>query len=45
MIRLRRHEIDLLALECIPLDEGIVRIQATEHFRPKSHESESENPS
>ena len=44
MIGLRRHEIDLLPWSAFRWDEGIVRTQATEHFRPKSHESESDIP-
>ena len=44
MVGLRRHEIDLLPWTAFRWNEGLIRIQATEHFRPKSHESESDVP-
>jgi integrase len=44
MVGLRRHEIDLLPWTSFRWDEEVIRIQATEHFRPKSHESETDIP-
>ena len=44
MVGLRRHEIDLLPWSAFRWNEGLIRIEATEHFRPKSHESESDVP-
>jgi integrase len=40
MAGLRRHEIDLLQWRAFLFDEGAIRIETTEHFRPKSHSSE-----
>ena len=37
MAGLRRHEIDLLQWRAFLFDEGAIRIETTEHFRPKSH--------
>ena len=39
MAGLRRNEIDKLAWAAFRWDEGLIRIEATEFFRPKSHES------
>jgi hypothetical protein len=39
MAGLRRNEIDLLPWTAFRWDEGLIRIEATEFFRPKSHES------
>ena len=39
MAGLRRNEIDLLPWSAFRWDEGLIRIEATEFFRPKSHES------
>ena len=38
------NEIDLLPWAAFRWDEEVIRIQATEHFRPKSDESESDIP-
>jgi integrase len=40
MAGLRRNEIDKLPWRAFRWNEGLIRIQATEFFRPKSHESE-----
>ena len=42
MAGLRRNEIDKLPWNAFHWNEGIIRIQATEFFRPKSHESEGD---
>jgi integrase len=42
MAGLRRHEIDLLQWRAFLFDEGAIRIETTEHFRPKSHSSEGD---
>ena len=39
MAGLRRNEIDLLPWTAFRWDEGLIRIEATKFFRPKSHES------
>ena len=39
MAGLRRNEIDKLPWAAFRWDEGLIRIEATEFFRPKSHES------
>jgi integrase len=39
---LRRNEIDKLAWSAFRWDEGLIRIEATEHFRAKSHSSEGD---
>lgn len=36
---LRKREIDCLMWEQVDLDQGTIRIEATEHFRPKSEDS------
>jgi hypothetical protein len=42
MAGLRRHEIDLLPWSALRFDEGVIRIEATRFFRPKSHASEGD---
>ena len=42
MAGLRRHEIDLLQWRAFLFGEGAIRIEATEHFRPKSSSSEGD---
>ena len=42
MAGLRRHEIDLLQWRAFLFDEGAIRIETTEHFRPKSSASEGD---
>ena len=42
MAGLRRNEIDKLPWSAFRWDEGVIRIQATEFFRPKSRESEGD---
>ena len=42
MAGLSRHEIDLLQWRAFLFDEGAIRIETTEHFRPKSHSSEGD---
>ena len=42
MAGLRRHEIDLLQWRAFLFDEGAIRIETTEHFRPKSPSSEGD---
>lgn len=42
MAGLRRNEIDKLPWTAFRWDEGVIRIQATEFFRPKSRESEGD---
>jgi Phage integrase family len=39
MAGLRRNEIDKLPWSAFRWNEGLIRIEATEHFRPKTHES------
>ena len=39
---LRKREIDCLLWRQIDLDAGVIRIEATEHFRPKSEDSAGE---
>jgi integrase len=42
MAGLRRNEIDKLPWTAFRFEEGIIRIEATESFRPKSHDSEGD---
>ena len=42
MAGLRRHEIDLLQWRAFLFGEGAIRIETTEHFRPKSASSEGD---
>ena len=42
MAGLRRHEIDLLPWSAFRFDESVIRIEATEFFRPKSESSEGD---
>jgi integrase len=42
MAGLRRNEIDKLPWSAFRFDEGLIRIEATEHFRAKSHSSEGD---
>ena len=42
MAGLRRHEIDLLQWRAFLFGEGVIRIETTEHFRPKSASSEGD---
>ena len=42
MAGLRRNEIDKLPWTAFRFDDGVIRIQATEFFRPKSHDSEAD---
>jgi hypothetical protein len=42
MAGLRRNEIDKLPWSAFRLDEGLIRIEATEHFRAKSPSSEGD---
>ena len=44
MCGLRRHEIDLLPWSAFKFDQGVLRIEATEFFQPKSDESSAELP-
>jgi integrase len=44
MAGLRRNEIDKLPWSAFRWDEGVIHIQATEYFRPKSRESENDIP-
>jgi integrase len=39
---LRRNEIDSLLWSAFRFDEGVIRIETTEHYRPKSHNSEGD---
>ena len=39
---LRRSEIDSLPWSAFRFDEGVIRIETTEHYRPKSHNSEGD---
>jgi integrase len=41
-VGLRRYEIDKLPWTAFRWDEGVIRIQATAHFRAKSHDSEAD---
>ena len=38
MAGLRRNEIDVLPWSAFRLDEGVIRIETTEHYRPKSQQ-------
>ena len=42
MAGLRRNEIDLLPWTAFYWNEGVIRIETTEHYRPKSHNSEGD---
>ncbi len=42
MAGLRRNEIDVLPWSAFRFDEGVIRIETTEHYRPKSHNSEGD---
>lgn len=42
MAGLRRSEIDLLPWSAFRWDEGLIRIEATKHYRPKTHGSEGD---
>lgn len=42
MAGLCRNEIDKLLWSAFHFDEGLIRIEATQFFRPKSHSSEGE---
>jgi integrase len=42
MAGLRRSEIDVLPWSAFRFDEGVIRIETTEHYRPKSHNSEGD---
>ena len=42
MAGLRRSEIDLLPWTAFHWDEGLIRIEATRHYRPKTHGSEGD---
>jgi integrase len=42
MAGLRRNEIDKLEWNAFHFEEGVIRIEATKHFRPKSRESEND---
>ena len=42
MAGLRRNEIDVLPWTAFHWDEGLIRIETTEHYRPKSHNSEGD---
>jgi hypothetical protein len=42
MTGLRRNDIDKLPWSAFRWNEGVIRIQATEFFRPKSHDSEGD---
>ena len=39
---LRRNEIDVLPWTAFRFDEGVIRIETTEFYRPKSHNSEAD---
>jgi hypothetical protein len=39
---LRRNEIDVLPWTAFRFGEGVIRIETTEHYRPKSHNSEGD---
>jgi hypothetical protein len=42
MAGLRRNEIDCLPWSAFRFDEGVIRIETTAHYRPKSHNSEGD---
>jgi hypothetical protein len=42
MAGLRRNEIDVLPWTAFRWNEGVIRIETTEHYRPKSHNSEGD---
>lgn len=42
MAGLRRNEIDVLPWTAFHWHEGVIRIETTEHYRPKSHNSEGD---
>jgi hypothetical protein len=42
MAGLRRNEIDVLPWSAFQWNEGVIRIETTEHYRPKSHNSEGD---
>jgi hypothetical protein len=42
MAGLRRNEIDVLPWTAFHWNEGVIRIETTEHYRPKSHNSEGD---
>jgi hypothetical protein len=42
MAGLRRNEIDVLPWTAFRFDEGVIRIETTEFYRPKSHNSEGD---
>ena len=42
MAGLRRNEIDVLPWTAFHWNEGLIRIETTEHYRPKSHNSEGD---
>jgi hypothetical protein len=42
MAGLRRNEIDCLPWTAFRWDEGVIRIETTKHYRPKSHNSEGD---
>ena len=42
MAGLRRNEIDVLPWTAFRWNEGLIRIETTEHYRPKSHNSEGD---
>jgi hypothetical protein len=42
MAGLRRNEIDVLPWTAFHWNEGVLRIETTEHYRPKSHNSEGD---
>ena len=39
---LRRNEIDVLPWSAFQWNDGVIRIETTEHYRPKSHNSEGD---
>ena len=42
MAGLRRNEIDVLPWSAFRWNEGVIRIETTEFYRPKSHNSEGD---
>jgi hypothetical protein len=42
MAGLRRNEIDCLPWTAFRWNEGVIRVETTEHYRPKSHNSEGD---
>jgi integrase len=42
MAGLRRNEIDVLPWSAFQWNEGVIRIETTKHYRPKSHNSEGD---